>query len=54
MTDPPEWQIENFDPTLWITVDTAITYVASMRDKANDPVIKSNADRTLATLKHLL
>ncbi len=36
-----------------IDVNTAIRWVAEMRDKSNDPAIKYNADKTLAILKSL-
>jgi len=49
----PEWRIKQEDPVIWITVDTALRYVAEMRDKTKDPVIKKNADATLAKLKAL-
>jgi len=45
-----EWRIEETDAAIWLTVETAIRYVTQMRDQSNDPVIKRNADRTLAVL----
>jgi DUF1680 family protein len=37
----------------WTTVDRAFEYVAMTRDKTDDPVIKKNADKTIAALKRL-
>jgi hypothetical protein len=48
-----EWRISG---PIWgpqISVDTATCYVADLRDKTTDPVIKRNAAKTLAELKHL-
>lgn len=47
---PPAWRIENPEPLLWVTVDTAVRYVTQIRDKTTDPVIKKNADQTLTKL----
>jgi hypothetical protein len=47
------WRMSMFaSPT--ITVPTAIRWVTEMRDKSNDPAIRYNAEKTLATLKSLL
>jgi hypothetical protein len=51
-TGPPEWRISP-QLSLWTTVNPAILYVRKMRDKTTDPVIKKNADKTLAILKKL-
>jgi hypothetical protein len=45
---PRAWRIENPEPLLWITVDTAIRYVKEAREKTTDPTIKKSADQTLA------
>lgn len=50
---PPEWKIVNESPNLCITIDAAIRYVKGARAKANDPMIRKNADNTLAALKRL-
>ncbi len=49
---PLAWRIEDtsFEPL--ITLDTAIRYVWQARDKTTDPVIKSNAARTLTILTY--
>jgi hypothetical protein len=47
-----EWRIEGPVPEPKITVDAAIRYVTELRANAKDPVIRKNADRTLAALKH--
>jgi hypothetical protein len=45
-----EWQIQGSPESQWTTVNTAIRYVLEKRDKATDPVIKRNADQSLAIL----
>jgi hypothetical protein len=52
-TGATAWQIEGPPPPPWTTVNTAIRYVLEMRDKATDPVVKKNADATLAKLRTL-
>lgn len=51
---PLRWRIgmDNYHPH--ISVDAAIRYVTEMRSKSNDPVLKYNADRTLAALRSIL
>ncbi|MGH9794652.1 MAG: hypothetical protein ACRD5G_07765 [Candidatus Acidiferrales bacterium] len=49
----PQWRIETFQPTQWITVDAAIRYVNDLHEKSKDPIIKQNANRTLAVLRQL-
>jgi hypothetical protein len=48
------WQIDGPPPKFpempWTTVNTAVRYVLEMRGKTTDPVVKKNADRTLAEL----
>ena len=41
---PWEWKIEGPRMARWTTVDTALEYVAIMRQKTDDRVIKRNAD----------
>ena len=53
LTGPWEWKIEEPRMARWTTVNRAIEYVARMRDKTDDPIIKRNADRTIATLKRI-
>jgi hypothetical protein len=53
ITGPAEWRIEGSAPEPRVTVDTALRYLTHMRDKSSDPVIKKNADRSIATLKRL-
>jgi hypothetical protein len=50
---PMEWQIADSQGQPWTTVNTAIRYVLETRHKATDPVIKKNADQTLAKLMKL-
>jgi hypothetical protein len=37
----------------WTTVDRALEYVAMMREKSDNPVIRKNAEMTIAALKKL-
>jgi hypothetical protein len=50
---PWEWKIETPRMARWTTVDRALEYVVMMRDKTDNPVIKKNADMTIAALKKL-
>jgi len=50
---PNRWKIAELPSEQWITLDAAIAYVAETRDKSNDPVIKKNAEQTLAKLRNL-
>jgi hypothetical protein len=52
-TGPEEWQIREPPGLPWTTVNTAVRYVLERREKSNDPVIKKNADKTLAWLLKL-
>jgi hypothetical protein len=47
------WQVEGPPSAPWATVNAAIRYVLETREKTTDPVIKNNADQTLAKLLHL-
>jgi len=53
ITGVSEWKIEEPPIARWTTVDRAIEYVSLMRDKSDDPLIKKNADKAVANLKHL-
>jgi hypothetical protein len=48
-----EWKIEGPRHVRTATVPVAIRYVTEMRDRSNDPVIRRNADKTIAALKRL-
>jgi len=50
---PWGWKIDAPRMARWTTVNRALQYVAMMRDKTDDPVIKKNADKTIAALKRL-
>lgn len=52
-TGPMDWFITGSPGLPWTTVNTAIRYVLEMRQKSTDPVVKKNADQTLATLLKL-
>lgn len=47
------WQIDGPPPAPWLTVNAAIRYVLETRDKTKDPIIKRNANQTLAKLRKL-
>lgn len=48
---PSEWKIDGIQPpAMHLTAEAAIRYVTVMRAKTADPMIKKNADRTLAKL----
>ncbi len=49
-TGPMEWQIQDAAGLPWTTVNTAIRYVLEKREKSTDPVIRKNADETIARL----
>ena len=53
ITGPWEWKIEQPRMARWSTLGRAIEYVTQMRDKTDDPIIKKNADKTIATLERL-
>jgi hypothetical protein len=48
-----EWKIEGPQSERWATVEKAVIYVTEMRDKSDDPIVKRNANRTIAILKRL-
>jgi hypothetical protein len=52
-THPAEWRIEGPQGLPWTTVNTAIRYVLEMQKRTTNPVIKRNADQTLASLLRL-
>jgi hypothetical protein len=47
---PSRWRIEDAHSEHWLTVNAAIRYVTRMRDATPDPVVKANAEKTVATL----
>lgn len=47
----PEWSLEKESNYVYLTVGTAIRYLSHVRDSTTDPVIKRNADQTLAFLR---
>jgi hypothetical protein len=49
----PEWRIDGFQTSYFLSIETAIRYLAEIRTKSTDPVIKQNADKTTAILKRL-
>jgi hypothetical protein len=53
LNGPWEWKIEKPRMARWIIVNRVIEYVALKRDKAGNPIIERNADKTIATLKRM-
>ena len=54
LTGPPAWRIASVaDPAPWVTVETAVRYVAEKRDQSKSDAIKKNANATLAVLEKL-
>lgn len=49
----PEWLIQGFPPQPHITIETAIRYVAALRDKAVDERSKETAEKGLSALMGL-
>jgi hypothetical protein len=54
MKGPPRWRIADFETEPWVTVDTGIRYLRQMRNQSPSAVIKSNANKSIATLERLL
>lgn len=50
---PAEWRIDPFQPEPRISIETAIRYLITLRDKTTDAVIKKNAQRSIAALQRL-
>ena len=53
VSGPWEWKIDEPLMIRWATVDRAIEYVEQMGNKSDDPIIRTNAARTIAALKRL-
>jgi hypothetical protein len=51
VTGPSHWEIEGPQTWRWTTAQPAIRYVEEMSEKSNDPLVKQNAERTIAILK---
>jgi hypothetical protein len=47
---PLAWRVENISYDPFISLDVAIRYVMQRRDKTTDPLLKENAEATLAVL----
>jgi len=50
---PWEWKFEDPQTQKWVTFKVAIEYLQQMRDKTNDPVIKTNAVKSIKALKRV-
>lgn len=48
-----EWKIQEPRMTRWATLHQAIGYVTMMHDKTDNPIIRKNAEQTIAVLKRL-
>jgi hypothetical protein len=53
VSGPWEWKIDEPLMIRWATVDRAIEYVEQMGNKSDEPIIRTNAARTIAALKRL-
>jgi len=53
VTAAPTWRIDPFRAGVLLDLRAAIRYVTEMRGKATDPVVRKNADTTLAILNTL-
>jgi hypothetical protein len=53
MTHPEEWKIKGPQSVRFATIPAAIKYVEEIRDQSKDPVIRENANKTIAALKGL-
>lgn len=53
VTGPPEWRIEGTGIAMLLNIAAAIHYVTLTREKTTNPVIRKNADETLAKLRKL-
>jgi len=47
-----KWLIEGPVPEPHLTVDTAINFITKLREETTDPIVRKNAERSLAALKH--
>ena len=47
----PQWKLEYFSPEPWVTVDVAIKYLATLREKLSSEIVKKNADESIAALR---
>lgn len=48
-----EWRFEGSQAVRWSSLEATIRYVTEERERTTDALVKRNADRTLALLKHL-
>jgi hypothetical protein len=51
----PEWRIDGApEAEPWVTIEAAVRYLTRLRAESSSPTIKSNADKSVATLRLLL
>ena len=48
-----DWKIEKPQRVRTATIPVVIRYLTEMRDQSDDPVVRRNADKTIAALKRL-
>lgn len=51
VTGSPEWRFEKEGTYVYITTETAIRYLTSVRDNTTDSVIERNIEKSLETLQ---
>ena len=47
----PEWRIETFAFQPYVTIDTAIRYLAKLRDEPGNGIVRANASKSIAALR---
>jgi hypothetical protein len=52
-TGPPEWKMQGPEKIRWATPRRALEYVQAKHDQSTDPVIRKNAEKTIAALKRI-
>ncbi len=49
----PAWRIESFDPGRLVAMETAIRYLTTLSSKSSNPVIRKNAEESVAAIQGL-
>lgn len=50
---PPEWRIETFAFEPMVTIGTAIRYLTKLHNESSSEVMRKNAEKSIAVLRHL-
>lgn len=50
---PPEWRIEAFEFEPYVTIEAAIRYLTRLQNESSSAVIRRNAEKSIAALRHL-